>query len=312
MDGFKALLNRFEFFTQKLDFLKLYRNYSHFSTENNQKIKSLNSLNKIKTMCSKLNRLIAPIKRKMLNTLFPNGYYFSKIKTMSYRLKKPLAPMKRIILKILLPNGYYFSKKGFCPCCKQKVTFEAYNSWFRDNLLCSNPNCRSIPRERALALILEKHYPNWRHLKIHETSPEYRGVSLSIKKNCTNYLPSQYFPNNTFGEIVNGFRNEDLENQTYGNQSFDLVISQDVMEHIYDSAKAFSEIARTLKPGGAHIFSVPIYNRNSKTEIWAKKGEDGKPIFLNKPEYHGNPVDPEGSPVTMHWGFDIIDFISSK
>ena len=34
-----------------------------------------------------------------------------------------------------------------------------------------------------------------------------------------------------------------------------------------------------------------------------------KPIFLKNPEYHGNPIDKEGSPVTMHWGYDITDFI---
>ena len=31
--------------------------------------------------------------------------------------------------------------------------------------------------------------------------------------------------------------------------------------------------------------------------------------FLEKPEYHGNPVSEEGSLVTMHWGYDICDYI---
>lgn len=30
---------------------------------------------------------------------------------------------------------------------------------------------------------------------------------------------------------------------------------------------------------------------------------------MKKEEWHGNPMDKRGSPVTMHWGFDIIDFI---
>jgi 2-polyprenyl-3-methyl-5-hydroxy-6-metoxy-1,4-benzoquinol methylase len=37
------------------------------------------------------------------------------------------------------------------------------------------------------------------------------------------------------------------------------VITQDVMEHVFDPHHAFKEIARTLKPGGLHIFTTPIY-----------------------------------------------------
>ena len=77
----------------------------------------------------------------------------------------------------------------------------------------------------------------------------------------------------------------------------------------YDPEKAFKEIARTLKKGGAHIFTVPIINRHMKTQVWATLGENGKPNFLHTPEYHGNPVDSTGAPVTMHWGFDMVDFI---
>jgi SAM-dependent methyltransferase len=160
-----------------------------------------------------------------------------------------------------------------------------------------------------LILTIEKFYPNWRDLKIHESSPAKRGASMKLKNECKSYLATQYFPYQTPGGTVNGFRNEDLERQTFPDESFDLVITQDVMEHVYEPVAAFAEIARTLKKGGAHIFTTPLVNKFKKTEVWAKKGDDGKPIFLNTPEYHGNPIDPKGSPVTMHWGFDIVEFI---
>ena len=54
---------------------------------------------------------------------------------------------------------------------------------------------------------------------------------------------------------------------------------------------------------------MPIVNKCKETERWANMGEDGKPVFLHEPEYHGNPINPEGSPVTMHWGYDIANFI---
>lgn len=161
-------------------------------------------------------------------------------------------------------------------------------------------------------LVIEKQYPDWQNLCIHESSPSIRGTSLKLMKKCKEYISSQYYPNETFGKIVNGNRNEDLENQTFGDELFDIVITQDVFEHLYDPEKAFKEIARTLKRGGAHILTVPLVNKFRHSEVWATKGENGKPVFLQTLEFHLNPVDNKGSPVTMHWGFDIVDLIREK
>lgn len=225
--------------------------------------------------------------------------------------------MKKLIFKYIKSKvaeiyeskigDFYFKQKGFCPCCEQEVNFISHNSWLRDYFKCTN--CGSIPRERALMFTIQKEYPNWKYLHIHESSPGNRGHSANLIKQCKNYTTSQFFTNKELGIIVNGFRNEDLENQTFESESFDLVITSDVMEHIYEPEKAFKEIHRTLKPGGAHIFSVPLINKHHKTEVLATKGADGEPIFLMEPEWHGNPIDKKGSPVTMHWGYDIVDFI---
>lgn len=212
--------------------------------------------------------------------------------------------------KDITQNKFYLSHKGYCYCCDSEVLFEATNNWLRDYLVC--PKCYSLPRERALMYIIQTYYPNWKQLAIHESSPAIRGASLKLKTNVKDYIASQYYPNQPFGKIIDGFQNEDLENQTFKNDSFDIVVTQDVMEHIYEPAKAFAEIGRTLKKGGAHIFTVPIINKHNETEIWATKGQNGEPVFLKNPEWHGNPVDEKGSPVTMHWGFDIVNFIQEK
>jgi len=202
---------------------------------------------------------------------------------------------------------FFFKQKGVCPCCEQKVIFKTHNPWLRDHFRCRN--CSSIPRERALMHTINNEYPDWQNLKIHESSPGKRGHSLLIQEKAAHYTETQFFPNAFLGSLVEGIRNEDLENQTFGDSVFDLVITSDVMEHIYEPDKAFKEIYRTLKPGGAHIFSVPIINKHNATQRWASKGKDGNPVFLFEPEWHGNPIDKKGSPVTMHWGFDIVDFI---
>ncbi len=220
-----------------------------------------------------------------------------------------MGKIKNALLNLILPNKFYFATKGYCPCCTKRVNFVSRNSWLRDFFRCEN--CYSIPRERALMDVIEREYPNWRTLRIHESSPGNRGASIKLKRECKHYLSSQYYPLEPFGATIADDLNQDLENQTFSNETFDLVITQDVMEHIYNPGKAFSEIARTLKPGGAHIFTVPLINKHKPTEVWAIL-EEGKTVFLKVPEYHYNPVDPLGSPVTMHWGFDIIHFIKEK
>ena len=203
-----------------------------------------------------------------------------------------------------------FQHQGNCPICEKEVNFTAKNLWFRDSLLCSS--CGSIPRERALYKVITDYFPNYRELGIHESSPADRGASPKLKSECSNYSSSQYFPNITHGNIdpKTGFRCENLESLTFPDNSFDIFVTQDVMEHIFDYEKAFKEIARVLKPGGAHIFSVPLINKGQKSECWASRSENGEIIYHHEPQYHGNPVDAKGALVTMHWGYDIAHYIS--
>jgi SAM-dependent methyltransferase len=206
------------------------------------------------------------------------------------------------------PMSYVINNQGYCVVCDSHVTFFSENEWLRDHYICNK--CHSIPRERALIYCIEKFFPNWKHLNIHESSPASRGASLKLKNSGKNYIGTQYFPNFPLGEIhPSGWRNEDLENQTFADESFDLVVTQDVMEHIFNPAKAFWEIARTIKIGGAHVFTVPLVKKEHPSVVNAKKDENGNTNILLYPDYHGNPVDSQGSLVTMYWGYDVCDFI---
>lgn len=192
---------------------------------------------------------------------------------------------------------------GYCPTCDQKVTFVAHDPWLRDHYCCSS--CNSLPRERALMLTIENYFPNWRELTIHESSPVDRGASRRLRQECSDYIPSQYFPKEKPGNAVGKFRNENLEALTFTDESIDLHITQDVLEHIFRPSKAFKEIARTLRPGGAHIFTVPIVNKFQPSKLRARINDDDRIVHLEPPVYHGNPISEEGSLVTVDWGFDI-------
>lgn len=201
-----------------------------------------------------------------------------------------------------------FQNYGYCYCCDSVVRFIATNDWWRDFYLCEN--CRCIPRERALMFCIEKFFPNWRDLVIHESSPSNRGASVRLKKEAKHYIPSHVFPRVQPGTIYQGFRCEDLEALSFPDNSIDLHVTQDVLEHVLNPANAFREIARTLRPGGAHIFTVPLVNKDKPTQFRARRSENGKIMLLAEPpEYHGNPISEEGSLVTVHWGYDITQYI---
>jgi hypothetical protein len=145
---------------------------------------------------------------------------------------------------------------GFCPICAKKVVFRADDAWFRDHLLCCS--CGSIPRERAVMLVIDDVAPDWRRMRIHECSPVERGTSVRLRNECAAYVGTQLFPGIRPGCMRDGFRCEDLQQQTFGEGSFDLVITQDVMEHVFEPRLAYREIWRTLVPGGMHIHTTPI------------------------------------------------------
>lgn len=194
---------------------------------------------------------------------------------------------------------------GRCPVCEHEVRFNAWGPNLRDTYLCGV--CGSIPRERALMAALERFYPNWRDLRIHESSPGTRGVSPKLMRECPGYISTQYHPTIEPGTThpEEGWRCEDLEKQTFANGIFDLVITQDVLEHVFDVDSVCREIARTLAPGGAHIATTPLVRQTKPTILCAERLADGSIKNHYPPEMHGNPVDGSGSLVTFWWGYDI-------
>lgn len=214
---------------------------------------------------------------------------------------------------------------GRCPTCTSETSFVAREPYLRDSFLCTT--CGSIPRERALMSVIEMYYPGWRKLTVHESSPSSRGASLRIKSECEHYVASQFFMGKPPGSAVpmyepaeksrwraqryvsRDIRCENLEALTFADESIDLHITQDVMEHIFHPPQAFREIARTLKPGGAHIFTAPLWKKHEPSVVRARMETDGSITHLDTPVYHGNPLSDEGSLVTVDWGYDICRHI---
>ncbi|TVR62035.1 MAG: methyltransferase domain-containing protein [Candidatus Competibacteraceae bacterium] len=199
---------------------------------------------------------------------------------------------------------FYLENSGYCPICEKEVTFRSNDSWLRDNYLCSL--CNTIPRQRALIYFLNLFRPGWKSQYIHESSP-----SLDyFLTHCPRYTFSHYFTNVALGSIYNNVRCENLEQMTFKDESFDIFITQDVMEHVFNPDKVFAEIMRVLKPGGIYIFTAPKhkYILNSYPRATLKNGE----VIHNLPSnYHGNPIGDGKSLVTWDYGCDFDDLVKN-
>lgn len=193
---------------------------------------------------------------------------------------------------------------GYCSICEGKTLFIKRADWLRDNYICVR--CNSIPRQRAIIKVITEQFPDYRTQMIHESSPS-GPASAKFRRECTEYIPSHFYPDLEPGKYRNNFRSENLERMTFADEAFDLIITQDVMEHVLCPENAFREIARTLRPGGAHVFTVPLY-KGRKTKVRARQVSSGIE-YVEEPDYHGNPISSDGSLVATEWGDELVDII---
>ncbi|MFC2154209.1 ATP-binding cassette domain-containing protein [Candidatus Altiarchaeota archaeon] len=149
---------------------------------------------------------------------------------------------------------------------------------------------------------------NLRALDIYEAQST--GILHNTLSSLPRYVCSEYFDGCKPGTIhASGVRCEDIESLSFPDESFDIIITQDVIEHIPHPEKAFAEIYRALKPGGSHIFTVPIHEGHA-TKVRANK-EDGKINYLLPPVRHLDGLRPEGILLYTDWGDDLVDKLNA-
>ena len=83
---------------------------------------------------------------------------------------------------------------------------------------------------------------------------------------------------------------QDITRLTFENETLDLIVSSDVLEHVPHLELALRETARVLAPGGVHLFTVPHRDKTRRrAEI-----VDGSIRHLEPAEYHRDPLSPNG------------------
>jgi SAM-dependent methyltransferase len=225
----------------------------------------------------------------------------------------------RTVLLHVRPRGDRLrDEPGFCSACGAVSVF-AFNSWVipedlqaswndrsvsfaylkRESLFCRY--CCSSLRVRRIASVLVSLYgesaksmaelvleDQFRRLDIAEINTIGSLGSLHVFLSRLPHLAfSEYRGSERLGELVRGVRNEDICRLTYPEAAFDLVLSSDTLEHVPDFEVALKETRRVLRPGGRHVFTVPIVGTRSATEVRARLDSDGHLLHVLPPLYHG-------------------------
>jgi SAM-dependent methyltransferase len=200
---------------------------------------------------------------------------------------------------------------GACPVCGAHEGFENYTDNLRESGQCRG--CGSFERQRCLAFVLRHRLglgfdgPLRLPPRLAAHNTESTGALHQRLLASPRYSFSEYWgPDHRPGEIVNDVRHEDLQALSFADESLDLVLSSDVLEHMPDPYQAHAEIFRALRPGGAHIFTVPFSNQRPD-DVRARL-EDGEIRYFGEKLYHGDPVRPdEGILVWTIFGSDMLD-----
>jgi SAM-dependent methyltransferase len=231
--------------------------------------------------------------------------------TLKERLGRP------VLLNVRTPRDHRYDQHGRCSVCGNDTVF-VFNSWVipdelraswdasialaytrRESLFCRS--CCSSLRVRGFANVLLSIYGSGARsvaALVHEEQFQRLDVaeintigSTGSLHSFLGQLPrlafSQYRSTDRLGEVIDGVRNEDVCQLTYSDESFDLVLSSDTLEHVPDFRAALRETRRVLRPGGRHIFTVPVVSTREISEPRAKIGGDGSVIHLLPPLYHG-------------------------
>jgi SAM-dependent methyltransferase len=210
--------------------------------------------------------------------------------------------------------------KGLCTLCgthSEWVTSADAN--LRDNYSCSK--CKAGLRYRNQAAAVVNYFGRGIHATLRDLvrderfsqSAVYeialRGPFIKYFSHWKQYTQSFLWPDTPLGQTKQGIRSEDITKLTFGSSSFDLIISSDVLEHVFDFETAFAELFRVLKPGGYHIFTTPLSWPIPKSTVKRASESDGRIDHHLPPRFH---VGGDNTPslVCTDFGSDLLDLLS--
>ncbi|NLI82629.1 MAG: glycosyltransferase [Deltaproteobacteria bacterium] len=110
------------------------------------------------------------------------------------------------------------------------------------------------------------------------------------------------------GRIVDGIRHEDAERLSFLDSSVDVILSNDVLEHVNEPMAVLAECARVLRPGGMLVLTIPFHEARA-TSVRRASVLNGEIKHHLEPQWHSNPISPEGSLVFTDFGWDVLEWM---
>lgn len=253
--------------------------------------------------------------------LIPLGTVKDRQEYLSLLNQQALQEANKVETNLLAESGGRdFTVEGYCIPCAKKVNFivdyqhrgesqalGGIPNW-RERLEC--PICKLNNRQRLIAALATQILTSKNKLQVYfmeQVTPIFAWASKTFKHHLiygSEYLGHQY----SGGSIIDGIRHEDVERLSFQDNQLDLIVSNDVFEHVPNPVNAFAECARVLKPAGIMIATIPFHRDNEVSVVRAKIIDD-KLIHILPAAYHGNPISEEGSLVFTDFGWDVVDML---
>ncbi|MEO6155419.1 MAG: methyltransferase domain-containing protein [Thermomonas sp.] len=212
--------------------------------------------------------------------------------------------------------------EGYCVNCERMAPFTVFGGAMlgthinlREGMVCQA--CGLNARSRLLLLAATGLFrSNDRQLAVMEA---FSPFAAAMERRWPDARLSEYFdPAIAPGTMTERLgrdggveiaRHEDLLRLSYADASLDGVIHNDVLEHVADAARAFSEIFRVLRPGGITLFTMPWFPWLPNTLVRGRLREDGTLEELLPAEYHGDGLRPQGIYTYYNFGADIGELL---
>lgn len=179
------------------------------------------------------------------------------------------------------------------------------------NLRESITHAGLISRQRAVLLVirqllLDGELPDPRQLRVYATEVVTPFAEL-LRSRFAGFTGSEYL-SDPADPRRRQIRHEDLCALSFADASFDLLISNEVLEHVYDLDAALRQCLRVLAPGGMFVATVPFCYGQQQSVIKARhRGPGLPPEVVGEPDIHGNPIDASGSLVYQYPGWELLD-----
>lgn len=209
------------------------------------------------------------------------------------------------------------SVTGYCFVCGVKGDFISWEPidfpCKRNTFICNN--CGSSARNRHIVKVLLdtfstnppshslSEFSSHTNIKIFNASAN--GAIHHFLNGFPGYNGSEFIENVPSGQVVNGIQCQDIQKTSFLDHTFDVVITEDVLEHVPDPLKACTEIRRILKSGGWHLATIPVLFHLAQSVTRASIN-DGEICHILSPEYHLDPCRHDGVLVFTDFGKDLV------